>query len=66
MVLVEGDEPGVGDGDAVGVAGEVVQDLSGTGPRGLASKVPLLLTKWSDEVSEGTGVVKVLEVAKEV
>ena len=66
VVLVEGDEARVGDSDAVGVAGEVVQDLSGTGPRGSGIEVPLFFTKWGDEVSEGAGVVKVAEMAEEV
>ena len=66
VVLVEVDEARVGDGDAVGVAGEVVQDLSGSSPRGSGIEVPLLLTKWGDEVSEGAGMVKVLEMAEEV
>ncbi len=66
VVLVEGDETRVGDGDAMGVAGEVVQDLAGSSPRGSGIEVPLFFTKWGDEVSEGAGVVKVLEVAEEV
>ena len=44
-MLVEGDEARVGDGDAMGVAGEVVQDLAGTGPRESGIEVSLLLTK---------------------
>ena len=66
VVLVEGDETRVVDGDAVGVAGEVVQDLSGPGPRGSGIEVPLFFAKWGDEVGEGAGVVKVLEMAEEV
>ena len=66
MVLVEGDEARVGDGGAMGVAGEVVQDLAGTGPRGSGIEVSLLLTKGSDKVSKGAGVAEVLEMSEEV
>ncbi len=42
VVVVEGDEPVVGDGHAVGVAAEVAQYLAGSGERRLAVDDPVL------------------------
>src|SRR3970282_1162641 len=42
LPLMEGDEPVVGEGDAMGVAGEVGKDLLGPGKRWLAVHDPAL------------------------
>lgn len=64
-VLIEGDEPGVGDGDAMGVAGEIFEYCAGSGKWRSGVDIPLAVAKASDEAFEGAGVLKRLELAKE-
>ena len=64
-MLIEADETWVRDSDAVGVAGEVLENLFGAGPRGSDIDVPLLLTKRGDEVSEGAGVMEMFKFAED-
>jgi hypothetical protein len=43
--VVEGDQPLIGDGDAMGVSGEVLEHLLGTAERGLRVNYPVFTTK---------------------
>ena len=46
VVFVEGDETGVGDGDAVGVSREVGEDCAGSGEGGTGIDDPLGVAQW--------------------
>ncbi len=41
LSVIEGEQPSVGDGDAVGVAGQVLQDMFGSAERRLGVDHPL-------------------------
>ena len=64
LSVVEADKPSVGDGDTVGVAGQVLQDVFGTTEGRLGVDHPLLVTQGREqgvkcvrlgECSQGTG-----------
>jgi len=52
-IILEGHEAMVGDGDAMGVAGQVVENLFGTAERWLGVDDPVLLAKLPEKVAEG-------------
>ena len=64
MIVVEGDEPAVGDRDAMGVAAEISQDLcwSAEGPLGVNDPVDAL---HGDATSESVGFGKRCKIAEE-
>ena len=53
LPVVEGEESVVGDGDAVSVAAEVVEDLLGAGEGGLGVDDPLGLAEGPEVAGEG-------------
>ena len=53
-IVLEGHEAMVGDGDAMGVAGQVVENLFGTTEGWFGVDDPFLLAKLPEEVAEGT------------
>ena len=58
LTVLDGEEAVVGDGDAVGVAAEVVEDLVGAGEGGLGVDDPLGLAEGLEVAGEGVGVVE--------
>ena len=58
LSVVDGEEAVVGDGDEVGVAAEVVEDLVGAGEGGLGVDDPLGLAEGLEVAGEGVGVVE--------
>ena len=52
-IVLEGHEAMIGDGDAMGVAGQVVENLFGTAEGWLGVDDPVLLAKLPEEVAEG-------------
>ena len=52
-IVFGGNEPMVGNGDAMGVAGQVVENLFGTAEGWLGVDDPVLLLKLREQVSEG-------------
>ena len=52
-MVLEGHEAMVGDGDAMGVAGQVVENLFGTAEGWLGVDDPVLLGKLPEKVAEG-------------
>jgi hypothetical protein len=65
VVGVDGDEAGVGDGDAMGVAGEVLEDGERRSKGWFGVDDPGLLGESSGEVGEGDGVGEMSGVAIE-
>ena len=58
LTVLDGEEAVVGDGDAVGVAAEVVEDLVGAGEGGLGVDDPLGLAEGLEVAGEGGGVIE--------
>ena len=52
VVAIESDEPVVGDGDTVGIAAEVADDLLGPAEGGLCINNPILTKQCSEEGSK--------------
>ncbi len=65
VVFIEGDESRVGDGDAVGISGEIFEYGAWPVERRSGIDVPLAMTKASEEAFEGARVLKRTEFAKE-
>ena len=55
LIVLEGHETMVGDGDAMGVAGEVVEDMLGAAEGRLGVDDPVLLAELPEEVVECAG-----------
>jgi hypothetical protein len=66
LPLREGEEAVVGDGDPVGVAPEILQDLCGAPERGLRIDHPLGLPERRQRLREGLGVLQGRERSREV
>ena len=58
LTVLDGEEAVVGDGDAVGVLAEVVEDLVGAGEGGLGVDDPLGLAEGLEVAGEGVGVIE--------
>ena len=58
LTVLDGEEAVVGDGDAVGVLAEVVEDLVGAGEGGLGVDDSLGLAEGLEVAGEGVGVVE--------
>ena len=58
LSVVDGEEAVIGDGDAVSVAAEVVEDLLGAGEGPLGVDDPLDLAEGLEGAGEGSGVVE--------
>ena len=58
LTVLDGEEAVVGDGDAVGVAAEVVEDLVGAGEGALGVDDPLGLAEGLEVAGEGVGIVE--------
>src|ERR1700719_3996390 len=65
-IVCEGHEAMVGDGDAVSVAGQVVENMFGTAERRLGIDHPVLLAELPEEVAESARCGKRLERAMEL
>ena len=60
MIVLKGYEPMVGDGDAMGIAGQVVEDMFRTAERWLGIDHPVLAEQLPEEVGEAAGSGEVL------
>ena len=58
LTVLNGEEAVVGDGDAVGVLAEVVEDLVGAGEGALGVDDPLGLAEGLEVAGEGVGIVE--------
>ena len=58
LTVLDGEEAVVGDGDAVGVLTEVVEDLVGAGEGALGVDDPLGLAEGLEVAGEGVGVIE--------
>ena len=65
LAVLHADEAAVGDGDAVGVAPEVGEDLFGSPERRLGIGDPVDLAHGLGELGEGRGIGEAAEIAKE-
>ena len=65
MIVVECDEPAVGDGDAMGVAAEIGQDLCGSAEGPLGVNDPVDASHGLDATSESGEFGKRCEIAEE-
>lgn len=65
-VIILGDQAGVGDGDAMGISGEVSQHHLGPVEGSFGIEVPLEFAKGLDELGEVNRVSKVLMLAEEL
>ncbi len=63
--LIQGDQPAVGDGDPVGVAGEIGQKRLRPSEGLPDVNHPLLLPQWREITLEGTVLDQILHVAEE-
>ena len=54
-IVFEGHEPMVGDGDAMGIAGQVVENVFGAAERWLGVDDPVLLTQLPEETGNAAG-----------
>lgn len=63
--LVGADQATVGDGDPVGIAAEIGEDLLGRAERRLGIDDPVLATKLPDRGREGMGLTEPVEGAGE-
>jgi len=52
LVVLESDEAMVGDGDAVGIAAEIAEDMMGATKRGFGIDDPLLAVQGTQESAE--------------
>ncbi len=64
-VFIAVDETRVGDRDAMGVAREILEDGVRPGKWGSSIDVPVKVSKGSDELFEGSGVVEMIELTEE-
>lgn len=62
--IVQGDEPGVGDRDPVGISGKVREYRLGSGERTLGVDHPLALAQRHEPVGEGVGVGQIHVIAE--
>jgi hypothetical protein len=58
LVVLEGDEAMVGDGDAMGVAAEIAEDVMGTAERGFGIDDPIVTEQGTQESVEGFLILK--------
>ena len=65
MILVEGDEPAVGDGDAMGVAAEIGQHLRGPAEGPLGVDDPVDAPHGVEVGCEGSRLGQSCEIAEE-
>jgi hypothetical protein len=65
LVVLEGDEAVVGDGDAMSVAGEIAENVMGAAERRLGVDDPVLTEQGAQEGTEGFLVLQRLERAGE-
>jgi len=65
-IVFEGHEAMVGDGDAVGIAGEVVENMFGATEGWLGVDHPVLLAEFGEQVAECARRGKLLERAMEL
>jgi hypothetical protein len=65
LVVLEGDEAVVGDGDAMSVAGEIAENVMGAAERRLGVDDPVLTEQGAQEGREGFLVLQRLERAGE-
>ena len=63
--VIDADQPTVGDGDPVGVAAEIGEDMFGRTERRLGIDDPVLAAKLTDRSGEGIGVTEPVERAGE-
>ena len=61
MVVVDVGQPIVGDGDAMRVAADVVEDLLGSRERPLGIHDPVLLPEWREIGAPGVRIMEPLE-----
>ena len=66
LAVLDSEEAVVGDGDAVGVSAEVVEDVLGTGEGPLGVDDPLGLSERLEVAGEGSGVVERGEAVAEL
>ena len=60
-IVLEGHEPMVGDGDAMGIAGQIVEDVLGAAEGRLGVDDPVLLEELPGEAAEGVRRGKMFE-----
>jgi hypothetical protein len=60
-LILKGNQAMVGNGDAMGIAGEIVENVLGTTEGRLSVNHPLLAEKQPEKLAEATWVRKVLE-----
>ena len=65
MIVVEGDDPAVGDRDPMGVAAEISQDLGGPAERLLGVDDPIDAPRRCDAGGEGSGLGQEGEITEE-
>ena len=53
LVILEGDEAMVGDGDAMGIAGEIAENVMGTAEGWLGIDDPVVTEQGAQESTEG-------------
>jgi hypothetical protein len=58
LIVLEGDEAMVGDGDAMGVAAEIAEDVMGTAERGFGIDDPIVTEQGTQESVEGFLILK--------
>jgi hypothetical protein len=61
LVMLESHQAMVGDGHAMGVAGEIAEHMMGTAERWLGIDDPVLTEQWTQEGAEGFFVFQRLE-----
>jgi len=61
LVMLEGHEALVGDGDTMGVTGEIAEHMMRTAERWLGVDDPVLTEQWTQEGTEGLFVFQRLE-----
>lgn len=61
LIILERHQSMVGDGDAVRIAGEIVQNMLGTAEGWFGIDDPVLLEELSEELAEATWFSKTLE-----
>ena len=63
--VVEGDQPLIGDGDTMGVSGEVLEHLLGTTERGLGVNHPVFVSKGLEPTFPCLGMFEFAKIAVE-
>ena len=66
LAVLEGQQALVADGDAVGIAAEILQHASGTAEGRFGVNHPFLVFQWGQELGEGAGIAQRFDLSEKL